>query len=80
LAAISTNKSFRFNERKDKGAAKDEAKPPTPMENFKELTLGLLNVSRTQLHEEQKRYQESRPDKSVKKTPSSDDGSKRTRK
>ena len=67
-------------ESRDKGAAKDETKQPTPMENFKQLTRGLLKVSRTQLQEEQKRYQESRSDKSVKKTVGPGGGSRSTKK
>jgi hypothetical protein len=64
----------------DKGAEKEETKPPTPMENFKQLTRGLLKVSRTQLQEEHKRYQESRPVKSDKKTSGSVGSSSRKRK
>jgi hypothetical protein len=68
-------------ESRDKGADKDETKPPTPMENFKQLAGGLLKVSREQLHKEQKRYRESRgSDKAVKKMPGSSGSSSRNKK
>lgn len=52
----------------------------SPMENFKQLTRGLLTVSRAELQSEQKRYQDSRSDKSVKKTTGSIGSSSRKRK
>jgi hypothetical protein len=48
----------------DKEEASGDPKPDTPMERFKSLTRGLLNVSRNQLKEEQRRYHDSRSDKS----------------
>jgi hypothetical protein len=65
------------HEGRDKVAVSDDV---SPMENFKQLTRGLLKVSREQLQIEQKRYQESRSDKSVKNTPDSVGSSSRKRK
>jgi hypothetical protein len=64
-------------------ADKDEGSEPeagTPMANFKSLTRSLLKVTRAELQVEQKRYQESRLDRSVKKTVGSSGGSSRKRK
>jgi hypothetical protein len=48
----------------DKAEASGDPKPETPMERFKSLTRGLLNVSPDQLQEEQRRYRDSRSGKS----------------
>lgn len=42
----------------DKEGASGDPKAETPMERFKSLTRGLLNVSRLQLREEQRRYRD----------------------
>lgn len=70
----------RHRESPDKGEESAAATAETPMAKFKALTRGLLNVSRSQLQEEQKRYQESRPDRSDKKTVELSGGSSRKRK
>ena len=51
------------SECEDKAEASGDPKQETPMERFKSLTRGLLDVSRDQLQEEQRRYRDSRSTK-----------------
>jgi hypothetical protein len=67
---------LRPSESPDKAEA-NESEAATPMAKFKDLTRSLLNVSRTELQTEQKRYLEER---SVKKSADPSTGSRRTKK